>query len=164
METISFMTPIGRLEIQGSAERISGVRYLGAQKPAKSRRGNALLAALKGDLIRYFNEGVYDFSRYQLDFGKAGGFEKGVWKKARTIAFGAVCSYSQLARQVGRPRAARAVGNALGKNPFLIVVPCHRIIRSDGTPGGFGPGPEKKWRLLAHEKGERVFKSLPGSK
>jgi AraC family transcriptional regulator of adaptative response/methylated-DNA-[protein]-cysteine methyltransferase len=65
---------------------------------------------------------------------------------------GRTMSYSELARRVGKPGAARAVGNAVGKNPFAPAVPCHRVIRSDGSIGGYAFGVAKKRKLLAREK------------
>ena len=79
------------------------------------------------------------------------GFEKRVWKEAAGVPYGCTCSYGDLAAMSGRPGAGRAVGNAMGKNPVMLIVPCHRIIKGDGSPGGFGPGPELKKKLLALE-------------
>ena len=72
-------------------------------------------------------------------------------RAARRLPHGEVASYGGLARAIGRPRAARAVGNALGRNPVAIVVPCHRVIRSDGSLGGYGGGIERKVELLRLE-------------
>ncbi|HOI42236.1 MAG TPA: MGMT family protein [Elusimicrobiales bacterium] len=68
-------------------------------------------------------------------------FQRAVWEACMSIPPGETRSYKWIAERIGRPGAVRAVGNALGKNPFAPVVPCHRVIRSDGSPGGFsGPG------------------------
>jgi methylated-DNA-[protein]-cysteine S-methyltransferase len=88
----------------------------------------------------------------ELDFSNASAFRKQVWQAARLIPCGETRSYGWVARQIGKPKAARAVGQALGKNPFLIVVPCHRVIAGDGTLGGFGGGLEMKKTLLELEK------------
>ncbi len=78
-------------------------------------------------------------------------FQKSVWDELRRIPVGTTISYADLARAVGRPSAVRAVGGANGRNPVAIVVPCHRVIGSDGTLTGYGGGlPRKEW-LLAHE-------------
>lgn len=78
-------------------------------------------------------------------------FQKSVWKALRGIACGSTISYAELARRIGRPRAVRAVGLANGQNPVSVVVPCHRVIGSDGSLTGYGGGlPRKKW-LLEHE-------------
>ena len=78
-------------------------------------------------------------------------FHAAVWEAAARIPFGRVASYAQLAAAVGRPRAARAVGNAMGRNPLPILVPCHRVVGSDRTLGGFGGGLPLKKRMLAFE-------------
>ena len=78
-------------------------------------------------------------------------FERRVWKEASEVPFGCTCSYGDLAAMCGRPGAARAVGNAIGKNPLMLIVPCHRIIKGDNSMGGFGSGPELKKKLLALE-------------
>jgi methylated-DNA-[protein]-cysteine S-methyltransferase len=69
----------------------------------------------------------------------------------RAIPFGERCSYAALAAAIGAPRAVRAVGGANGRNPLSIVVPCHRVIGSDGSLTGYGGGEERKRWLLAHE-------------
>jgi methylated-DNA-[protein]-cysteine S-methyltransferase len=78
-------------------------------------------------------------------------FQKSVWRALRKIGSGRTISYAELARRIGKPKAVRAAGLANGQNPISIVVPCHRVIGSDGTLTGYGGGlPRKKW-LLEHE-------------
>jgi len=79
-------------------------------------------------------------------------FQQEVWQALRQIPCGTTISYAQLAEQIGRPKAVRAVGLANGSNPIPIVVPCHRVIGSDGTLTGYGGGMERKRWLLEHEK------------
>ncbi len=78
-------------------------------------------------------------------------FQRRVWAALRDIAPGSTVSYAELAERVGRPSAARAVGAANGRNPVALAVPCHRVIASDGTLGGYAGGLAKKAWLLAHE-------------
>lgn len=80
-------------------------------------------------------------------------FQQAVWKACMRIPAGQTRSYKWIAEKIGRPGAVRAVGSALGSNPFAPAVPCHRVIRSDGTPGGFsGPGGlAAKLKLLKKE-------------
>ncbi len=81
-------------------------------------------------------------------------FQKEVWAALRTIPLGRTISYGTLARQIGRPKAVRAVGMANGANPVSIVVPCHRVIGSNGALTGYGGGLERKRWLLNHESME----------
>ncbi len=78
-------------------------------------------------------------------------FQRAVWRALRDIPCGTTISYAALAQRIGRPQAVRAVGLANGANPVAIVVPCHRVIGSDGTLTGYGGGIERKRWLLAHE-------------
>jgi O-6-methylguanine DNA methyltransferase len=78
-------------------------------------------------------------------------FTAAVYRATRRIPRGRVATYGAIARAIGQPRAARAVGNALNKNPFAPRVPCHRVVRSDGTLGGFAHGSAKKCLLLERE-------------
>ena len=79
-------------------------------------------------------------------------FQQAVYRAAARIPRGQTRSYQWVARAIGRPRAVRAVGNALNRNPFAPRIPCHRVIRSDGSLGGFADGPHAKRRLLAAER------------
>lgn len=92
-----------------------------------------------------------------LDLSAGSAFQQQVWEATAAIPFGQVRSYGEIARQIGVPKGARAVGGALGRNPVPIIVPCHRVLRSDGQLGGFGLGIDTKRRLLAIEG-----RSLPG--
>lgn len=86
-----------------------------------------------------------------LDLQGFSPFVRRVWRTTQRVRFGQSRSYGWIARQAGKPKAYRAVGNALGKNPMPIVIPCHRIVRSNGSLGGFGAGLDWKKKLLAHE-------------
>jgi methylated-DNA-[protein]-cysteine S-methyltransferase len=79
-------------------------------------------------------------------------FQRSVWRALRRIPCGETTSYGALAQRIGRPTAVRAVGHANGANPVSIVVPCHRVIGSDGSLTGYGGGIERKRWLLAHEQ------------
>ncbi len=87
----------------------------------------------------------------QLDLSGATTFQRQVWETNRLIPYGETRSYAWVAQQIGQPRAVRAVGQALGKNPLPIIIPCHRVITSNGKLGGFGGGVEMKKRLLSLE-------------
>ncbi|UCH42940.1 MAG: MGMT family protein [Dehalococcoidales bacterium] len=87
----------------------------------------------------------------KLDLSAATFFQRKVWEKTRLIPYGETRSYQRVAEQTGSPGAARAVGQALGRNPLPIIIPCHRVIASDGRLGGFSGGLEIKRRLLRLE-------------
>ena len=82
-----------------------------------------------------------DANRIAFDLDDRPAFDRRVLRVVRRLAWGETASYSEIARQIGAPRAARAVGGALGRNPIALVIPCHRVIAADGTLGGYG-GPE----------------------
>jgi len=88
---------------------------------------------------------------YDIDVSDATEFQRAVWEEARRIPYGSTISYGELARRVGRPKAARAVGAAMGANPLLLIVPCHRVIGARGSLTGFGCGVKVKERLLRLE-------------
>lgn len=98
-------------------------------------------------------------SRFELpvDLSALTRFQRAVLEETSALGFGQVVPYAELARRIGRPKAARAVGNALGSNPVAIVVPCHRVVRSDGTLGGYGGGIHFKERLLEIEGREDLL-------
>lgn len=102
-------------------------------------------------LAAYFDGGLRSFD-VKLDWSLVTGFNRQVLRElADTVPFGAVVGYGELARRVGQPSAAQAVGAAMGSNPLPVVVPCHRVVESDGGIGGFGGGLETKRQLLALE-------------
>jgi methylated-DNA-[protein]-cysteine S-methyltransferase len=111
--------------------------------------------------------GMTDLRDIQLD-PEGSAFERNVWQAARRIPCGEVRSYGDIAREIGAPRAAQAVGLALGRNPVPIVVPCHRVLAADGRTGGFSApgGVATKFRILEIEGARRtgepeLFESLP---
>jgi methylated-DNA-[protein]-cysteine S-methyltransferase len=103
---------------------------------------------------RYCSGENVSFAGCHLDWSFLSPFQQTVLKAAMKIPYGAVVTYGSLARKIGCPRGSRAVGNALAKNPFPLVVPCHRIIRGDGKFGGFsaGGGVVLKQKLLEMER------------
>lgn len=112
-----------------------------------------LLNDLVEALRRYFAGQPVEFD-VPLDLRGASRFEAAVWRACQKVAYGQCVTYKQLAERVGRPNAARAIGMAMRRNPWPIVVPCHRVVRSDGGLGGYsGPGgPDFKLRLLEMER------------
>ena len=109
-----------------------------------------LTGDLTSDLIRYLGGEVVDFTGYRVDLSHLTGFEQNVLCETRKIGYGSMITYSELARAIGRPKAARAVGNTLRKNPVPIVIPCHRVVAQNGI-GGYALGVDLKRRLLELE-------------
>jgi methylated-DNA-[protein]-cysteine S-methyltransferase len=122
-----------------------------ARDGAGARRGHPALDHLRQSIQRYLDGEDVDLPTDLLDSSLCSGFQWTVLMAERTIPRGSVASYSGLAAHVGHPRAARAVGTALARNPFPIVVPCHRTLRTDGSLGGFGGGLDMKQALLQME-------------
>ncbi|MFF5186250.1 methylated-DNA--[protein]-cysteine S-methyltransferase [Streptomyces sp. NPDC000345] len=113
--------------------------------------GSPLLAEAIGQVEAYFAGDRRDFE-LPLDWSLISGFNRQVLRELATgVPYGAVVGYGDLAKRVGQPGAAQAVGTAMGANPLPVVVPCHRVVESDGGIGGFGGGLETKRRLLALE-------------
>jgi len=105
-----------------------------------------------------------DLSAIVLDMAGVPDFHRRVYDVARTIPPGRTLTYGAIARQLGEPGAARAVGQALGRNPFAVIVPCHRVVAAGGAMGGFsaGGGVETKRRILAIEGARAEEPTLPG--
>lgn len=104
------------------------------------------------ELLRLYFEGKpVDFSQIPIRFPEVGEFEQCALREAMKTPYGSLTSYGDIAAAIGSPRAARAVGNAMRKNPTLLVVPCHRVVHSNGKIGGFACGSDLKHKLLALE-------------
>ena len=132
---------------QSSAGEASRLLGIGANQAVFSLE---LFADLVERFKLYFTGEKVNFPD-ELDLSGATPFQRRVWERTRFIPYGETKSYLWVARQIGKPGAARAVGQALGKNPLSIIVPCHRVIASDGGLGGFGGGVEMKKYLLRLE-------------
>lgn len=104
---------------------------------------------IKAALADYFNGTGKTFDLPYVVSGTD--FEQQVWEETKKIAFGETRTYSEIAHAIGNPDAARAVGNALNKNPLPLIIPCHRVVGSDGELHGFAGGTEIKQWLLEHE-------------
>ena len=114
-----------------------------------------VLTSVRRELDEYF---AGRLKRFTTDVAFGGtDFQNTVWKELRRIPYGETISYLDLARRIGNPKAVRAVGLANGANPIAIVVPCHRVIGSNGSLTGFGGGLPTKRALLELEKGQRTL-------
>ena len=118
----------------------------------ESPEENGLLSEVKDTMIKYFKGQRVDFP-FPLDLKGYTKFQKDVWKATRSIPYGELRNYGWVAFQIDKPKSARAVGQALGANPIPIIIPCHRVVASDGSLHGFTCGLELKQRLIELEKG-----------
>jgi O-6-methylguanine DNA methyltransferase len=132
--------------------RRSSERELLSHRPGcEVREGGALIDDFLAEVEDYFSGRLRRFrSPADLD-GRGTPFQRRVWEALRRIPYGRTLSYGEVAARVGRPRAFRAVGQANGRNPIPLIVPCHRVIAAAGRLGGFGAGLELKRTLLEIE-------------
>jgi len=146
-------SPVGPLLLAGTAQALTRVHFQGgprALRPAQEWRHEAApFVRVRAQLMEYFSGARRTF---ELPLAPAGTpFQLRLWRALCTIPYGETLSYGELARQLGLVSGARAVGLANGANPLPIVVPCHRVIGSDGSLTGFGGGLHIKRSLLALE-------------
>lgn len=151
-----FDTPFGPMLARAERERLTGLWCLGQKycpQPAEDWQSAPtlpLFRTLRSQLEEYAGGKRITFT---LPLGPAGtDFQRHVWRVLEAIPAGETRSYSDLAAAIGRPTAVRAVAAAVGRNPLLILVPCHRIVGRDGHLTGFAAGLELKRRLLQLEK------------
>lgn len=155
-----FSTEFGYMAISATEKGLTGVALpADSEEDALFQLGlNVPDAVLSYDLLpdftasmkRYFQGERIEF-RVEIDFTGATNFQRRVWQATMKIPYGETRSYGWVAAQAENPGASRAAGNALGRNPVPIVVPCHRVIAGDGSIGGFSSGLDRKQRLLALE-------------
>ncbi|MGC8739854.1 MAG: methylated-DNA--[protein]-cysteine S-methyltransferase [Candidatus Sumerlaeaceae bacterium] len=132
----------------------SDLRELAADAPGDEPHGaRVILEAAAGQLAEYFAGNLIAFTIPLMPRGTD--FQLQVWQATCQIPYGQTRSYWWVAVRMGNPYATRAVGGALGANPLPLFIPCHRVVRHDGTFGGFRPGPEWKQLLLEHEQRHR---------
>lgn len=146
-------SPIGELLLTGDGESITGVLMemarWGHPSLAAMRHDDGPFAAARKQLAAYF---AGELRAFDLPLSPVGTeFQRGVWMALRAIPYGETTSYAAIARGVGNPKGVRAVGLANGRNPISIIVPCHRVVGSDGSLTGYGGGIERKKWLLEHE-------------
>ena len=146
----NYNSPIGNLVVISNQQSILECNFQNKKKQSKEIP-RILERALK-QLDEYFKG---ERRKFDLDLSPSGTeFQEEVWKQLIEIPFGSTISYRELAVNVGNKRAVRAVGNANGKNPISIMIPCQRVIGSDGKLVGYGGGIEKKKWLLDFEQNQ----------
>jgi methylated-DNA-[protein]-cysteine S-methyltransferase len=143
----TFHSPVGPLVLEGDDSRLT---RLGFGTPVSPQGDAESVASAAIQLEQYF---AGDRTAFDLDLELAGTpFERRVWDEVRAIPYGRTASYAEIARRIGHPSARRAVGRANGRNPIAVIVPCHRVVGSDGSLTGYAGGIEMKRTLLDLER------------
>ena len=148
MTSIAFIeVPIGVIKVTASHNALESIVFVDRIKESSA---NKITNMVCQQLDEYFAGKRQEFD---LPLDKQGTeFQESVWLALQEIPYAETCSYQQIAAKINRPKAMRAVGSANGKNPLAIVVPCHRVIASDGSLSGYEYGVDKKSWLLQHEQ------------
>ncbi|MGR3317893.1 MAG: methylated-DNA--[protein]-cysteine S-methyltransferase [Candidatus Anammoxibacter sp.] len=156
-----FNSPIGNIKVVGTSKAICYVwiiqdSFSKFEKVVSSRFGSKPIkdrSALKEaeDAFQRYFDGTLKRFDLPLDISTGTQFQKRVWTVLKDIPFGQVRSYKWVAEKTGNPCACRAVGSANGKNPIPVIIPCHRVVRTNGNLGGFSSGIDIKKSLLRHE-------------
>ena len=157
MKTAIIKTPLGFTEICGDENGVSKILMLNKETETSTKISKKLKEAVV-QLDEYFQGKRTDFSFKINPSGTD--FQQKVWQALLNIPYGKTCSYLDLSKKLGDVKAIRAVASANGKNPLLIVIPCHRVIGSDGSLTGYAGGLWRKKWLLEHEnhaKQESLF-------
>ncbi|WP_019675781.1 methylated-DNA--[protein]-cysteine S-methyltransferase [Arsukibacterium perlucidum] len=141
-------SPLGPVQICADEHGICKIN-LGIATPAPDLPSK-LTERAASQLKQYFAGSLTQFSLPLAATGTA--FQQQVWQALSQLSFGQTCSYADIAREIANPKAVRAVGAANSKNPIAIVVPCHRVIGSNGTLTGYAGGLDNKAWLLSHEQ------------
>lgn len=145
-------SPIGTLALVSNGTALTRLSIADGEAAAEAdvpAESDPVLAAAREQLDAYFDMRLTQFD-LPLEL-RGTEFQQRVWESLRVIPFAQTISYAELARRVGNPKAVRAVGAANGRNPLMIIVPCHRVIGADGSLTGFGGGIDRKRWLLDHE-------------
>ncbi len=141
---------VGWLELCVSDIGVREISYIEQPRSSAVALENRLIAGLVDELDRYFSGTLTHFT-VRLDLQDGTPFQRSVWEELTRIPYGETRSYGQIAAAVGNPKAPRAVGQANNRNRIPILIPCHRVIQSDGSLGGYASGLETKIRLLKLE-------------
>ncbi|MGY5851214.1 methylated-DNA--[protein]-cysteine S-methyltransferase [Salegentibacter sp. F14] len=145
---IHLKTPLGIAKIKGSEEGVSEIKILDKTPPPTSEVPEMLLPAVE-QIEAYFRGELKEFNfKVKLE---GTDFQKRVWSALMEIPYGKTQSYMELSKRLGDAKAIRAVASANGRNPLWIVIPCHRVIGSDGSLTGYAGGISRKRWLLEHE-------------
>ena len=149
MDLLLYDSPVGRLGLMGEGDYLTALTLPNQPVPLIAPRETPVLREAKKQLEAYFAGKLRSFDVPLRLEGTP--FRQRVWEQLQKIPYGQVISYGELARRIGQPGAARAVGGANHHNPIAIIVPCHRVIAAGGAIGGYGGGLELKRALLRLE-------------
>ena len=146
MESYILQTDIGYIEINGTIDGIHSIQFLDATSEILKTEIPIVLKPMVIQLREYFTG---DRTKFEVKLAPQGTvFQKKVWEQLQTIPYGKTVSYQKMANDLGDPKVIRAAASANGKNPIAIVIPCHRVIGSDGSLTGYASGlHRKKWLL-----------------
>ncbi|MGB0916259.1 MAG: methylated-DNA--[protein]-cysteine S-methyltransferase [Flavobacteriales bacterium] len=152
MKSAFYKSPIGWLEIVEEKEAIIEVKFFDDDSFSTSQNLEHVLKDCVQQLDEYFTGNRTEFN---LPLNPAGtDFQKTVWAELQNIPFGKTVSYMDMAKRLGDPKVIRAAGTANGKNPIAVIIPCHRVIGSDGSLTGYAGGLKRKQWLLEHESSQ----------
>jgi methylated-DNA-[protein]-cysteine S-methyltransferase len=143
-----YQSPIGAVEIVGTQDKIVALNFVDKARSTDKELPLTLKECVR-QIDEYFNAKCKAFS-VELSI-QGTDFQNTVWRQLLNVPYGKTVSYGDIAAAIGKPTACRAVGAANGKNPISIIVPCHRIIGSNGSLTGYGGGMWRKEWLLKHE-------------
>ncbi len=150
LETAYIETPLGIMRIVGNNDGIAFIDFLKENEVVSNKRVPSSLTDAANEMIEYFNGKRKEFTIRSIAKGTV--FQEEVWSELVKIQYGETASYADIANRIGNPKAVRAVANANARNPLSIVVPCHRIIGSNGKLTGYAGGLWRKEWLLCREK------------
>lgn len=150
MDIAYIKTPIGVIEIIGDGESITKLDLFEDKTYFENENLPQYILDCKKQLLQYFSGKRKTFDLKLKPKGTE--FQLKVWNELLKIPYGETVSYSDIAKNIGKPKASRAVGNAVNKNPIFIIIPCHRVIGKSGSLVGFAYGLDKKEYLLNLEK------------
>lgn len=149
METAIIDSPLGKIEIKGDTFGISSIHFLDSEENVVSKTIPSELKEAVHQLDQYFKGERKEFNIKLSPQGTD--FQKKVWSQLLKIPFGKTATYQQMAAKLGNPKVIRAAASANGKNPISIIIPCHRVIGTNGSLTGYAGGLQRKKWLLEHE-------------
>lgn len=161
LKRIHIDSPLGPMILAGSDEGLAGIwfedqRHLPDFTSWPIVRSHLVLERAHEELLSFFTGGIQTFTTKRVAaWGTA--FQRQVWETLVAIPFGSTTTYGELARKLKNPQAVRAIGGAVGRNPWTIMVPCHRVLGADGSLTGYAGGLDRKIELLRLES-DRSFK------